>query len=93
LAAVSGFYGGDIAGYANEQPKVPTILHFGRADPLIPMADVEAITAAHPDLPIWLYDAGHAFVAPNGRHEDSARLAMLRTLQLFQRTGGGKGEA
>ena len=40
-----------------------------------------------------LYDAGHAFVAPNGRHEDSARLAMLRTLQLFQRSAGGKGEA
>ncbi len=93
LAAVSCFYGGDIAGYANEQPKVPTILHFGRADPLIPMADVETIIAAHPDLPVWLYDAGHAFVAPNGRHEDSARLAMLRTLQLFQRTGGSRGEA
>ena len=92
LSAVSCFYGGDIAGYVDERPKVPTILHFGRADSLIPMADVEAIAAAHPDLPIWLYDAGHAFVAPNGRHDDSASLAMLRTLQLFQRSGGSKGE-
>lgn len=93
LTAVSCFYGGDIAGYADEQPKVPTILHFGRTDPLIPMSDVEAITAAHPDLPVWLYDAGHAFVAPSGHHADSASLAMLRTLQLFQRAGGSRGEA
>jgi carboxymethylenebutenolidase len=60
---------------------------------MIPLTDVETITAAHPDLPVWLYDAGHAFVAPNGRHEDSASLAMLRTLQLFQRAGGSRGEA
>jgi carboxymethylenebutenolidase len=93
LTAVSCFYGGDIAGYADEQPKVPTILHFGRTDPLIPMSDVERITAAHPDLPVWLYDAGHAFVAPSGHHADSAALAMLRTLQLFQRAGGSRGEA
>jgi carboxymethylenebutenolidase len=93
LTAVSCFYGGDIAGYVDEQPKVPTILHFGRTDPMIPMADVETITAAHPDLPVWLYDAGHAFVAPNGFHADSASLALLRTLQLFQRAGGSRGEA
>jgi carboxymethylenebutenolidase len=93
LTAVSCFYGGDIAGYLDEAPKVPTILHFGRTDPMIPMADVETIMAAHPALPIWLYDAGHAFVAPSGRHDDSAKLAMLRTLQLFQRSGGAKGEA
>jgi carboxymethylenebutenolidase len=93
LTAASCFYGGDIAGYVDEQPKAPTILHFGRVDPMIPLTDVETIAAAHPDLPVWLYDAGHAFVAPNGRHEDSARLAMLRTLQLFQRAGGSRGEA
>jgi carboxymethylenebutenolidase len=93
LTAVSCFYGGDIAGYVDEQPKVPTILHFGRTDPLIPLADVETIVAAHPDLPVWLYDAGHAFVAPSGHHADSASLAMLRTLQLFQRAGGSRGEA
>jgi len=93
LTAVSCFYGGDIASYVDEQPKVPTILHFGRTDQMIPLADVEKISAAHPDLPVWLYDAGHAFVAPNGYHADSASLAMLRTLQLFQRSGGGRGEA
>jgi carboxymethylenebutenolidase len=92
LKAVSCFYGGDIVRYVDDTPKVPTILHFGKTDPLIPLADVAAITAAHPDLPVWLYEAGHAFVAPSGHHPDSARLAMLRTLQLFQRAGGSKGE-
>ncbi|MDG2530812.1 dienelactone hydrolase family protein [Caulobacter endophyticus] len=93
VAAVSCFYGGDIVRYRDETPKVPTILHFGKTDEMIPPADVAAIEAAHPDLPIFQYDAGHAFVAPSGHHADSARLAMLRTLQLFQRSGGSKGEA
>lgn len=93
LSAVSAFYGGDIVAYRDETPKVPTILHFGKNDGMIPLADVEAIRDAHPELPIYLYDAGHAFMAPSGRHPDSARLSLLRTLQLFQRSGGGKGEA
>ncbi len=92
IQAVSCFYGGNIIQYVGETPKVPTILHFGKADDTIPPSDVETIAAAHPDLPLWLYDAGHAFVAPSGYHEDSARLAMLRTLQLFHRSGGAKGE-
>ncbi|MFT4252643.1 MAG: dienelactone hydrolase family protein [Caulobacter sp.] len=93
VAAVSAFYGGDIVAYRDETPKVPTILHFGKTDAMIPLADVEAIAEAHPDLPIFQYEAGHAFVAPSGHHADSARLSMLRTLQLFQRSGGAKGEA
>ena len=92
LKAVSCFYGGDIIRYVADTPKVPTILHFGKSDPLIPPADVAAIEAAHPDLPVWLYEAGHAFVAPSGHHPDSAKLAMLRTLQLFQRAAGSRGE-
>jgi len=93
LSAVSAFYGGDIIAYRDATPKVATILHFGKVDTMIPLADVEAIRERHPDLPIYLYDAGHAFVAPNGHHADSARLSLLRTLQLFQRSGGAKAEA
>ena len=92
LSAVACFYGGAIIQYVDETPKVPTVLHFGTRDETIPPEDVAAITAAHPDLPAWLYPAGHAFVAPTaGYHEDSAKLAMLRTLQHFQRRGGAKG--
>jgi len=44
---------------------------------------IAAIEAAHPELPLWRYDAGHAFVAPSDRHEDSARLAMLLAFPLL----------
>jgi len=93
LAAVASFYGGQIVDYLGETPKVPTILHLGKADELIPPADVEAIRAAHPDLPVYMYEAGHAFVAPNGYDADSARLSRLRTLAHFSRNSGVRSEA
>ncbi|HTK34758.1 MAG TPA: dienelactone hydrolase family protein [Caulobacteraceae bacterium] len=88
LAAASCFYGGGIAAHADETPRCPTILHFGKRDPLVPLTDVEAIGAAHPDLPIYLYEAGHAFMAPSDYEPDSAHLGRLRTLQLFHRAAG-----
>ena len=91
ISAAACFYGGQVSQHRNETPRCPTILHFGKTDDLIPPADVEAIRERHPDLPIHEYDAGHAFVAPSGRHQDSADLAMLRTRALFHRAAG-KGE-
>jgi carboxymethylenebutenolidase len=91
LSAVASYYGGQIVDYLDETPKTPTILHLGKSDELIPPADVVKIREAHPDLPVYEYKAGHAFVAPNGFDADSARLSRLRTLQLFARNGGGRG--
>ncbi len=42
IAAAACFYGGQIARYNDEQPRCPTILHFGKLDPLIPPSDVGA---------------------------------------------------
>jgi len=55
---------------------------------------VAAIAAAHPDIPLHLYDAGHGFVSDRrpDHDSDSARLARLRTLQVFARNGGGRGD-
>lgn len=92
LTAAACYYGGHIVDYADETPRCPTILHFGKTDALIPPADIDVIASAHPDLPIFQYDAGHAFVAPSGFHADAAKLSRLRTLQLFARQGG-RGEA
>lgn len=92
LAAVAAFYGGQIADHLAETSQAPTILHLGKQDELIPPEAVEAIRAAHPDLPVFMYEAGHAFVAPNGYHEDSARLAKLRTLAHFSRHSGVRSE-
>jgi carboxymethylenebutenolidase len=93
LAGVSSFYGGQITDYVDEAPQTPTILHLGKHDELIPPADAEAIRAAHPDLPVYMYEAGHAFVAPSGFHEDSAPLSKLRTLAHFSRNSGVRGES
>ena len=94
VAAASCFYGRRISELVDETPKAPTILHFGKTDASIPMEKVDEIREKHPDLPIYLYDAGHGFVSDRRRdyHADSARLARLRTLALFARSGGGKGE-
>ena len=94
VAAASCFYGRRISELKDEAPKCPTILHFGKTDASIPPEAIETIRGKHPDLPIYLYDAGHGFVSDRRRdyHEDSARLARLRTLALFARNGAGRGE-
>ena len=94
VAAVSSFYGRRIPELANERPRCPIILHFGRHDRSIPAAVVEAIAAAHPDIPVHLYDSGHGFASEcaDDNRPDAARLARLRTLQIFAVNGGGRGE-
>jgi carboxymethylenebutenolidase len=90
LSAASAFYGRRISELKDETPKVPIILHFGKTDASIPPERIAEIDAAHPDLPIHMYPAGHGFFSDRrADHDaDSARLAHLRTLALFSRTGG-----
>jgi carboxymethylenebutenolidase len=94
VTAVSSFYGRRIPELLAEAPRCPIILHFGRRDASIPTKMAETIGAAYPDIPIHLYDAGHGFVSDRGPdyQPDAARLARLRTLQLFALNGGGRGE-
>jgi carboxymethylenebutenolidase len=93
LTAASCFYGGLIASFANETPKVPVILHFGKKDAHITSEHWDKITAAHPDIPLYLYDADHGFFSHDRPDYDPepARLARLRTLQLFHQAASGKG--
>lgn len=93
IAAVAAYYGGQVIHYLDGEPRVPTILHLGKTDELIPPRDVDAIRGAHPDLPVYMYEAGHAFVAPNGYDADAARLSKLRTLAHFTRNSGVGGES
>jgi carboxymethylenebutenolidase len=94
LAAASSFYGRRIPELIEETPRCPIILHFGRSDPSIPSEVIDAIDVAHPDIPIHLYDAGHGFVSDRRAdyNPEAARLARLRTLQVFARNGGGRSE-
>ena len=94
LSAASAYYGRRISELKAETPKVPTIFHFGKTDASIPPERIEEIEALHPDLPIYRYDAGHGFASDRRADydPDCARLARLRTLALFARNGGGRGE-
>jgi len=90
LAAASGYYGAKIGEMAEENPRCPTILHFGRHDHGIPMEVVEKVKRLHHDVAVYIYDAGHGFNSERRTdyNEDAARLARQRTLDLFRANGG-----
>jgi carboxymethylenebutenolidase len=93
LTAASCFYGGMVSNFADEQPKIPVILHFGKKDAHITPDHWARIEAAHPDVPLYLYDADHGFFSHDRPDYDPepARLARLRTLQFFHQSVSGKG--
>lgn len=84
--AVVGYYGGRIAQYANEKPTCPVMLHFGKKDAHIPPSEIDKIRLAHPDVPVYLYDAGHGFNCDQRKDYEpkSATLAWERTLAFLK---------
>lgn len=86
--AAVGYYGGAILSYASEQPKAPLMLHFGIQDTHIPKAEIEAkVQAAHPEIPIFWYGAGHGFSC-NDRgsfNAEAAKLARERSLEFLKK--------
>jgi carboxymethylenebutenolidase len=86
-AAAVCYYGGQIASNASETPRCPVMMHFGAKDPHIGPAEIEKVRAAHPDLPLFLYDAGHGFNCDQRKdfEPESGKLARLRTLEFFNR--------
>ncbi len=84
--AAVAYYGHAIVHLLDETPKVPVIMHFGTTDHLIPLADVEAIRAARPDVPVYVYEgAGHGFNCDRrpSYHAASAELALERNRALL----------
>ena len=90
LAAASCYYGSGVLAAKDQSPKIPTILHFGAKDAHIPLAGVKEFEAAHPDLPVYVYDADHGFNCDERGSYDapSAALARARTLDFFKKTIG-----
>lgn len=90
LAAASGYYGSQVPGMKDRAPRCPTIMHFGRYDTGIPVADVEVFAVARADVGVFMYDANHGFNSDRRKdyHEPSANLARERTLGLFRTCGG-----
>lgn len=86
LAGSVCYYGRLIPEFADESPQCPTILHFGETDHTIPLESVDLVREKQPELPVYLYPAGHGFNCDHrgAYHEESARLAWSRTLAFLQ---------
>lgn len=86
IGASVGYYGGEIPKNRDAQPKCPVMLHFGEADTGIPMADVETVIKAHPEVPIHIYPAGHGFSCDERGSYDEAshKSALSRTLPFLK---------
>jgi carboxymethylenebutenolidase len=88
LSAAVCFYGGQIAKFADEKPKVPTQMHFGEKDQSIPMRDVEMIKQKRTDCEIYVYpDASHGFNCEErgSYNEAAAKLGRTRAVEFLNR--------
>jgi dienelactone hydrolase/glycosidase len=86
-AVAVGYYGGRIGNYAGETPAAPVMLHFGRQDAHIPAEEVEKVQAAHPDVEVYWYDAGHGFNcdARASYNAEAAKEARERSLAFLKK--------
>ena len=88
LSAASGYYGGGVPNYIDLNPKVPTEMHFGDKDTGIPLEQIEALRARHPEVDIYTYDGGHGFCnsdRPDKFNEAACKKASARTLEFFHK--------
>lgn len=91
VSAAVGYYGGEVAKMADEQPRCPVMLHFGEQDHAIPMSDVRTIRREHPETPVHTYPAGHGFSCDErgSFHPESHALALSRTLPFLRKNLAG----
>ncbi len=86
FAAAVVYYGSRIPDPSGRVPRCPLIAHFGRQDKSIPVERVEEMIKAYPDIPVYLYDAGHGFACDERASFDQAArdLAWQRTVDFLQ---------
>jgi carboxymethylenebutenolidase len=88
LAAGSGYYGGGVPNYIDLTPKIPLEMHFGSRDKGIPLEQIEALKARHPEADIYVYDADHGFCnsdRPDKFSEAACLKASGRSLEFFHK--------
>jgi carboxymethylenebutenolidase len=77
------YYPGGIGGVATEQPTCPLIIHIGSDDSHIGQDQIDAIKAAHPEIPLYLYaDAKHGFNCDARDEYNPAQAAVARERTL-----------
>lgn len=88
LDAAVCYYGGGmtVPPEIARQPRVPVLAHFGKKDAHISVDSVQAFSQAHPQVPVYLYDADHGFHCDHRGSYDahSAAEAQSRTLAFFE---------
>ncbi|WEK02726.1 MAG: dienelactone hydrolase family protein [Candidatus Devosia phytovorans] len=88
LSAASGYYGGGVPNYIDLAPRIPTEMHFGDQDKGIPLEQIEALKARHPEADIYTYPADHGFcnsARPGNFNADACAKANARTLDFFRK--------
>jgi len=90
FACAITYYGGGMPDALAEQPRCPVCTHFGERDHAIPLAGVEKLAAAHPEVQVFLYPAQHGFNCDQRASYDaaSAQLARQRTLAWLRQYVG-----
>ena len=81
----ASYYGARNVPFLTETPKAPVIFHFGERDASIPPEMVEKHRQLLPQMPLYVYPAGHGFNcdARDDFEPQSAALARSRTLAFF----------
>ena len=86
--AASSYYGSQVPEMKEMKLHNPIILHFGKKDEHIRLTGVDALRKIHPEIPVYLYDAGHGFNCEDrpDYQAQAAKLAEDRTLEFFAKT-------
>ena len=83
LACAVSYYGTGIVNDYFEKRKIPILMHFGEADPLVPFEEVNQFRAYRPEVSAFSYPgAAHDFDTDGSESYDdnSAKLALERTM-------------
>ena len=86
IAASICYYGGQVLDFKGETANAALMMHFGSADASIPPNAVAAISAAHPDAVVHMYeDALHGFNCDHraSYNEAAAESALERSLAFL----------
>jgi carboxymethylenebutenolidase len=94
IACAVGYYGGGIVDDYGEKRKVPTLLHFGEDDALIPLEAMSQFRAYRPDVSVFSYPgASHGFNCDqrDSYQAEAAQTALERTLRWVSQYIEGQG--
>lgn len=86
------FYGSHVPARLEFTPTCPTVMHYGDNDRIVPVADIDRIREARPEVTIHIYPGGeHAFFNPEQPSHDAeaAALAWRRSIDFLDQQFAG----